>query len=84
MQQLSLTSASSDLSSSTLLPLPEISNGFYKAVRQADDPDEIVLEFLQSTYEAAANLGHWDRAALEYSPIARDNMPIQSISSCVC
>jgi Family of unknown function (DUF5996) len=48
----------------------------YKAVRQADDPDAIVLEFLQSTYEAAANLGHWDRAALEYSPIARDNMPI--------
>ncbi|MBW4442366.1 MAG: hypothetical protein KME10_14250 [Plectolyngbya sp. WJT66-NPBG17] len=48
----------------------------YGAVRQADDPDEIVLEFLQSTYEAAANLGHWDRAALEYNPIARDNMPI--------
>ena len=23
------------------------------------------MEFLQSTYEAAANLGHWDRAALE-------------------
>lgn len=37
----------------------------YEAVRQADDPDAALLTFLQSTYEAAANLGHWDRAALE-------------------
>jgi Family of unknown function (DUF5996) len=43
----------------------------YETVRQADDPDERVLEFLQSTYEAAANLGHWDRAALEYHPVAK-------------
>ena len=43
----------------------------YETVRQADDPDERVLEFLQSTYEAAANLGHWDRAALEYSPVVK-------------
>lgn len=41
----------------------------YEAVRQAASPDEALLEFLQSTYEAAANLGHWDRAALE-KPIA--------------
>jgi len=27
-----------------------------------------LLEFLQSTYEAAANLGGWDRAALERDP----------------
>ncbi|MEP0820250.1 DUF5996 family protein [Trichocoleus sp. FACHB-46] len=27
-----------------------------------------LLAFLQSTYEAAANLGHWDRVALERSP----------------
>nr|WP_322743597.1 DUF5996 family protein [Romeria gracilis] len=40
----------------------------YEAVRQADDPDAALLTFLQSTYEAAANLGHWDRAALERNP----------------
>jgi Family of unknown function (DUF5996) len=37
----------------------------YEAVRQAADPDAMLLTFLQSTYEAAANLGNWDRAALE-------------------
>lgn len=37
----------------------------YEAVRQADDPDATLLAFLQSTYEAAANLGNWDRDALE-------------------
>jgi len=37
----------------------------YDAVRQAADPDHVLLEFLQSTYEAAADLGKWDRAALE-------------------
>jgi hypothetical protein len=36
-----------------------------EAVRRAVAPDELLLEFLQSTYEAAANLGRWDRAALE-------------------
>jgi hypothetical protein len=28
-------------------------------------PDEDILDFCQSTYEAAADLGRWDRAALE-------------------
>ncbi|MGA8548708.1 MAG: DUF5996 family protein [Stellaceae bacterium] len=37
----------------------------YDAVRQAAAPDETLLDFLQSTYEAAATLAHWDRAALE-------------------
>ena len=37
----------------------------YDDVRQAADPDEALLEFLQSTYEAAADLAHWDRAELE-------------------
>jgi hypothetical protein len=37
----------------------------YDAVRTADDPDETLLAFLQSTYEAAADLAHWDRSALE-------------------
>jgi hypothetical protein len=41
----------------------------YEAVRQADNPDEMLLTFLQSTYEAAANLGNWDRAALESTPV---------------
>jgi hypothetical protein len=37
----------------------------YDAVRRAEDPDRLLLAFLQSTYEAAADLGKWDRAALE-------------------
>jgi hypothetical protein len=37
----------------------------YQAVRTADDPEETLLAFLQSTYEAAANLGNWDRHSLE-------------------
>lgn len=43
----------------------------YEAVRQATDPDAMVLAFLQSTYEAAANLGNWDREGLEYNPIVK-------------
>jgi hypothetical protein len=37
----------------------------YTAVRSAEDPDAVLLEFLQRTYEAAAVTGKWDRAALE-------------------
>jgi hypothetical protein len=37
----------------------------YDAVRSAAQPDEALLEFLQSTYEAAANAAKWDRDALE-------------------
>jgi hypothetical protein len=37
----------------------------YDVVRQSPSPDATLLEFLQTTYEAAANLGKWDRAALE-------------------
>jgi hypothetical protein len=37
----------------------------YGAVRDATDPDEALLDFFQSTYEAAADLARWDRAALE-------------------
>jgi hypothetical protein len=37
----------------------------YDAVRRAPSPDETLLSFLQTTYEAAADLGKWDRAALE-------------------
>jgi hypothetical protein len=37
----------------------------YARVRESSSPDETLLEFLQSTYEAAATLGGWDGAALE-------------------
>ncbi|HET7636990.1 MAG TPA: DUF5996 family protein [Candidatus Limnocylindria bacterium] len=37
----------------------------YDTVRTSADPDAAVLEFLQTTYEAAATLGGWDRAMLE-------------------
>ena len=37
----------------------------YDAVRAGDEPDALLLEFLSSTYEAAAEAGGWDRAALE-------------------
>ena len=37
----------------------------YDAVRTAADPDAALLSFLQSTYEAAADLAGWDRVALE-------------------
>jgi hypothetical protein len=37
----------------------------YELVRTADDPDAVLLAFLQSTYEAAATTASWDRAALE-------------------
>lgn len=40
----------------------------YDAVRESPDPDSALLEFLQSTYEAAARLGGWDREALEMRP----------------
>ncbi|HWP91036.1 MAG TPA: DUF5996 family protein [Thermodesulfobacteriota bacterium] len=39
----------------------------YDAVREAQSPDDTLLEFLQSTYEAAATLGGWDRKSLERS-----------------
>ena len=37
----------------------------YEAVRRAPSPDAMLLDFLQSTYDAAADLGRWNRAALE-------------------
>jgi hypothetical protein len=37
----------------------------YDDVRNADSPKNALVEFLQSTYEAGAILGHWDRASLE-------------------
>ncbi|MGH9446710.1 MAG: DUF5996 family protein [Terriglobia bacterium] len=37
----------------------------YDAVRQSESPDDTLLDFLQTTYDAAANLAGWDRASLE-------------------
>jgi hypothetical protein len=37
----------------------------YDAVRCAADPDALLLDFLSTTYAAAADCGNWDRAALE-------------------
>ena len=40
----------------------------YDTVRTAAEPDQALLEFLQSTYEAAADTAKWDRDALECTP----------------
>lgn len=37
----------------------------YEDVRKAASPDQALLEFMQSTYDAGAKLANWDRAALE-------------------
>ena len=42
----------------------------YDAVRESETPDATLLDFLQTTYEAAAMLGDWDRTALERGPKA--------------
>ena len=39
----------------------------YNAMRTAESPVETLMEFLESTYDAAAELGKWDRDALERS-----------------
>ena len=38
---------------------------YYDDVRQSASPEEALMEFLESTYDAGANLAGWDRAALE-------------------
>ncbi|MEO8088874.1 MAG: DUF5996 family protein [Gemmatimonadales bacterium] len=40
----------------------------YDAVRCAPSPDDALLDFAETTYAAAADLGHWDRATLERPP----------------
>jgi hypothetical protein len=40
----------------------------YDAVRNAAQPDQALLDFLQSSYEAAADAAKWDRDALECAP----------------
>jgi hypothetical protein len=40
----------------------------YESMRLSADPDAALLQFLESTYDAAANCALWDRAALEVAP----------------
>jgi hypothetical protein len=42
----------------------------YEKVRTAADPEATLAAFLQSTYDAAADLAKWDRLALEREPVA--------------
>ena len=44
----------------------------YDAVRASDDPDKLLLGFLQETYAAAAELAKWDRKSLEREVPATD------------
>ena len=46
----------------------------YDVVRRSQRPDAVLMAFLQSTYNAAANLGGWNRAALE-CPIGAPRHP---------
>lgn len=43
----------------------------YELVRNAQSPDDMLMDFCQSTYDAAASLGHWNRAELEFAPERR-------------
>jgi len=42
----------------------------YADVRAADEPERMLTDFFQSTYDAAADLAKWDRPALEREPVA--------------
>ncbi|MDB5671262.1 MAG: hypothetical protein JWO25_2221 [Alphaproteobacteria bacterium] len=46
----------------------------YETVRASGDPDAVLLAFLQSSYEAAADCGDWDRNSLECA-IGRPGIP---------
>lgn len=39
----------------------------YDVIRDSRDPEKTLMQFLQSTYEAAAKVGNWDREALEFN-----------------
>ncbi len=46
----------------------------YDVVRESASPDDTLLDFLRSTYEAAASLGGWDRGSLERDETARSGL----------
>ena len=43
----------------------------YDAVRRSPKPDELIMQFLETTYETAARLGGWDLGSLRATPEAR-------------
>lgn len=43
----------------------------YEAVQQADNPAAMLMDFLHSSYEAAADLAQWDRKSLEQNGFTR-------------
>ncbi len=52
----------------------------YEAVRTAVDPAQMLLSFLQTTYEGAANLAQWDRSALERASAGRGRDEVQKFA----
>lgn len=51
----------------------------YDVVRKTSSPDQLLLDFFQSSYEAAADLGQWDRGVLEPGPYLKrlqERMPL--------
>lgn len=55
----------------------------YDAVRTAATPEAALLEFLQTTYDAAADLGRWDRAALD-CPLGKPGIPRPVLPAAIC
>ncbi len=49
----------------------------YDSVRGSESPDETLLSFLQTTYEAAANSAKWDREALEFDALPLRPAPLR-------
>ena len=47
----------------------------YEALRHSVNPDSMLLEFAQSTYEACADRGNWDRDVLEYAAWQTSDQP---------
>ena len=54
----------------------------YEAVRMADAPDDMLMQFLQSSYEACADNAKWDRRALErQAPVSYTHLTLPTIYS---
>ena len=43
----------------------------YEDLRQESSPDEALLAFLESSYEAGATLAQWDRSLLERASLSQ-------------
>ena len=53
----------------------------YEQLRLAENPEEKLLEFLRSTYVAAATLAGWDRQALERAPFSPPQERVPALHS---